>query len=228
MGSQADPILDRSGPRADEESRRPMSGLFKRLTGRRSAGPEGSEPPTAAEHGTGDAPATPPAQPGGHRSLLTDPAAPTRVLREGEQPAADHTSFGRPAPAQPAEGSAPVGEPAPAQGAGAAPVGEPAPAHGAGAAPVGDPAPAQGPGAAPVGEPAPAHDAGAAPVGDRAAGQGAGPAPVDGSAPAHVSFPHPGPRACPGARGTRLRPGPQPGRSGPVRRGPARRAGGPA
>ena len=40
-----------------------MSGLFKRLSGRRSAGPEGSEPPTAAEHGTADAPATPPAEP---------------------------------------------------------------------------------------------------------------------------------------------------------------------
>ena len=65
-----------------------MSGLFKRLSGRRSAGPEGSEPPTAAEHGTADAPATPPAEPGGHQSLLTDPAAPTRVLREGEQPPA--------------------------------------------------------------------------------------------------------------------------------------------
>ena len=87
-----------------------MSGLFKRLSGRRSAGPEGSEPPTAAEHGTADAPATPPAEPGGHQSLLTDPAAPTRVLREGEQPARRpnrprdpnaHTLFGVPAPAEP-------------------------------------------------------------------------------------------------------------------------------
>ena len=86
---EGDPILDRSGPRADEESRRPMSGLFKRLSSRRSAGPEGTEPPTAAEHGTADAPATPPAEPSGHQSLLTDPAAPTRVLREGEQPPRD-------------------------------------------------------------------------------------------------------------------------------------------
>ena len=94
-----------------------MSGLFKRFSGRRSAGPEGSEPPTAAEHGTADAPATPPAEPSGHQSLLTDPAAPTRVLREGEQPAAAqpaadpnaHTIFGAPAPAEPAR---PVHEPA--------------------------------------------------------------------------------------------------------------------
>ena len=131
MSQGGDPILDRSGPRADEESRRPMSGLFKRLSGRRSAGPEGSEPPTAAEHGTADAPATPPAEPSGHQSLLTDPAAPTRVLREGEQPAAAepaadpnaHTIFGAPAPAPTtrrapaAAASTPTGGPPPRTGA---------------------------------------------------------------------------------------------------------------
>ena len=63
-----------------------MSGLFKRLSSRRSAGPEGTEPPTAAEPGTADVPTNTPAEPEGHRSLLTDPAAETRVLREGEQP----------------------------------------------------------------------------------------------------------------------------------------------
>src|SRR5215203_4429254 len=56
-----------------------MSGLFRRLSSRRSAGPEGNEPHTAAEPGATDAPATTPAEPGGHRSLLADPAAETRV-----------------------------------------------------------------------------------------------------------------------------------------------------
>src|SRR4051794_17821123 len=64
-----------------------MSGLFKRLSSRRSAGPEGSEPQQATEHGAADA--TTPAERAGHQSLLTDPAAPTRVLREGELTSGD-------------------------------------------------------------------------------------------------------------------------------------------
>ena len=64
-----------------------MSGLFRRLSSRRSAGPEGDEPQTAAQPGAADAPATTPAEPGGHQSLLTDPAAETRVrARPGEEP----------------------------------------------------------------------------------------------------------------------------------------------
>jgi hypothetical protein len=70
-----------------------MSGLFKRLSSRRSAGPEGTEPPTAAEPGTTDAPATTPAEPEGRQPLFTDPAAPTSVLREGDP----LTEFGPPA-----------------------------------------------------------------------------------------------------------------------------------
>jgi hypothetical protein len=65
-----------------------MSGLFKRLSSRRSAGPEGTEPPTAAEPGTADVPATTPAEPEGHRPLFTDPAAQTRVLQP-DDPAND-------------------------------------------------------------------------------------------------------------------------------------------
>jgi len=61
-----------------------MSGLFKRLSSRRSAGPEGTEPPTAAEPGTADAPANTPAESEGHRPLFTDPAAATRVLQPGD------------------------------------------------------------------------------------------------------------------------------------------------
>ena len=63
-----------------------MSGLFRRLSSRRSAGPEGTEPHTAAEPGTADAPATTPADESGHRSLLTDPAASDRVT-SGQDPA---------------------------------------------------------------------------------------------------------------------------------------------
>jgi hypothetical protein len=63
-----------------------MSGLFRRLSSRRSEGPESTKPPTAAEPGATDAPASTPAEPEGRKSLLTDPAAPTRVMREGEQP----------------------------------------------------------------------------------------------------------------------------------------------
>src|SRR4051794_23747507 len=54
-----------------------MSGLKRRLTRRRSAGPEGSEP-TAAAPGSGTAPNQPPAEEA-PTSLLADPAAQTRV-----------------------------------------------------------------------------------------------------------------------------------------------------
>src|SRR4051794_8362522 len=85
-----------------------MSGLFKRFSSRRSAGPEGTEPPAAAEPGTADVPANA-SEPEGHRSLLRDPAAPTRVLRAGEQPAA--TTSGDPletGPNEPASAEPPV------------------------------------------------------------------------------------------------------------------------
>src|SRR3954449_2256003 len=54
-----------------------MSGLKRRLTRRRSAGPEGSEP-TAAAPGPGTAPNQPPAEEA-PTSLLSDPAAQTQV-----------------------------------------------------------------------------------------------------------------------------------------------------
>jgi hypothetical protein len=75
-----------------------MSGLFKRLSSRRSAGPEGSEP-QQAEPGTADVPASTPVEPAGHQSLLTDPAAPTRVLREGDLSSGDPLAA-RPVPAE--------------------------------------------------------------------------------------------------------------------------------
>src|SRR3954449_4796763 len=93
-----------------------MSGLFKRLSSRRSAGPERSEPQQAKEPGAANVPASPPAEPEVPPSLLTDPAAQTRVLRDGEQP----TGFGpgdpvAPRPAEPARsGPAPSVDPAPA------------------------------------------------------------------------------------------------------------------
>src|SRR3954470_21352408 len=59
-----------------EVSRRPMSGLFRRLSSRRSEGPEGNEPQVAAQPGATDAPAPTPAEPGGQESLLKDPATP--------------------------------------------------------------------------------------------------------------------------------------------------------
>src|ERR1700754_4567012 len=56
-----------------------MSGLFRRLSSRRSAGPEAETPPAAADPGaTG---ATAPIE-GGHQSLLADPAAQTPVIPE--------------------------------------------------------------------------------------------------------------------------------------------------
>jgi hypothetical protein len=76
-----------------------MSGLFRRKSSRRSEGPES----TQAEPGPADAPSNAPAEPGGHESLLVDPAAQTRVLREGETAA-------EPAPA--AEGEATPPDPA--------------------------------------------------------------------------------------------------------------------
>src|SRR4051812_23449284 len=51
-----------------------MSGLFRRLSSRRSEGSEGSEP----QPGAADAPAPIPAEPGGQESLLRDPAAPAQ------------------------------------------------------------------------------------------------------------------------------------------------------
>ena len=69
-----------------------MSGLKRRLTRRRSAGPEGSEP-TAAAPGPGTAPNQPPAEEA-PASLLSDPAAQTQV-----QPAP--FSAGQPVPGAP-------------------------------------------------------------------------------------------------------------------------------
>jgi hypothetical protein len=71
-----------------------MSGLFRRLSSRRSGGLEGTEPPEAAAPGTEDAPTNAPAEPGGRRSLLSDPAAPTEVL-----PGDDLTTAGDAPPA---------------------------------------------------------------------------------------------------------------------------------
>src|SRR3954469_9334251 len=59
-----------------------MSGLFRRLSIRRSEGPDGVEPAAQAEPGTADAPTTAPTEPGGHESLLADPAAQTRPQPE--------------------------------------------------------------------------------------------------------------------------------------------------
>src|SRR5918997_1912195 len=59
-----------------------MSGLFRKLSGRRSGGPEGTEP----QQGTTDATGTPSAEDSGHVSLLKDPAAETRVMRPDETP----------------------------------------------------------------------------------------------------------------------------------------------
>jgi hypothetical protein len=80
-----------------------MSGLFRRLSGRRSSGPE-DRAQRAAEAGAADAPASIPAEPGGHQSLLSDPAAPTRVLphSQAEQAAA-------PTPAQGPHATPPAG-----------------------------------------------------------------------------------------------------------------------
>src|SRR4051794_41879722 len=94
-----------------------MSGLFKRLSSRRSAGPESSEPQQANEPGAANAPASHPAEPEVRPSLLTDPAAPTRVLRGDEQPTG--LSSGDPLAARPAEpepevGPAPIVDPGPA------------------------------------------------------------------------------------------------------------------
>jgi len=149
-----------------------MSGLFKRLSTRRSAGPEGTDPPQAAEPGTADVPTSTP-EPEGHKSLLTDPAAETRVLREGEQPTGmtsgdplaarpdESASFARPASAdEPPHGS---DEPAPAQAAAdPAPQADPGPAA-AGPAPIADPGPAAV-GPAPMVDPGPAAATPSAPA----------------------------------------------------------------
>src|SRR5262245_47964429 len=55
-----------------------MSGLKRRLTRRRSAGPEGSEP-NAASPGPGTTPNQTPVEPDAPTSLLSDPAAHTHV-----------------------------------------------------------------------------------------------------------------------------------------------------
>jgi hypothetical protein len=82
-----------------------MSGLFRRLSSRRSEGPEGAP----AESGAAEAPANAPAEPGGHESLLVDPAAQTRVLREGETPApAPESAAAPPAAEDPATTVHPV------------------------------------------------------------------------------------------------------------------------
>ncbi len=124
-----------------------MSGLFRRLSSRRSAGPDGDEPQTAAQPGTSDAPATTPAEPEGHRSLLSDPAAETRVQpASGQEPAPEERptehlpgagdEVARAAEATPAVDPTPaphVAEPTPAVGAAPlgpspyVPAGEPGP-----------------------------------------------------------------------------------------------------
>src|SRR3954451_10190625 len=86
-----------------------MSGLFKRLSSRWSAGPELSEPQQADGPGAANVPASPPAEPDVRPSLLTDPAAPTRILREDEQPSS--VTSGDPLAARPAEPE-PTGGPA--------------------------------------------------------------------------------------------------------------------
>src|SRR4051794_39608375 len=92
-----------------------MSGLFKRLSSRRSAGPESSEPQQADEPGAANVPASHPAEPEVRPSLLTDPAAPTRILREDEQ--SSSVTSGDPLaarPAEPAVGPARLVDPGPA------------------------------------------------------------------------------------------------------------------
>ena len=121
-----------------------MSGLFRRLSSRRSAGPEGEQPQTAAEPGTSDAPATAPAETEGHRSLLSDPAAETRV-----QPAAEQEPAPEDQPTVHLPGAGDDAEPTPAphvaQPTPAPHVAQPSPAVGAlGPAPhvpAGEPAP---------------------------------------------------------------------------------------
>ena len=61
-----------------------MSGLFRRLSSRRSDDPGHEEPQTAAQPGAADAPASIPADPSGPTSLLSDPAAPTPAIPGGE------------------------------------------------------------------------------------------------------------------------------------------------
>src|SRR5689334_13654881 len=87
-----------------------MSGLFRRLSSRRSAGPD--ESPPAAEPGAADAPGQSPADSGGHQSLLRDPgqdpptgyvpddADTTRVL-PGDPLGADAPPLAEPAPTPP-------------------------------------------------------------------------------------------------------------------------------
>src|SRR3954454_22301738 len=105
-----------------------MSGLFRRLSSRRSAGPEANEPHTAAEPGTTDAPAQTPSEESGHRSLLTDPAA--EYGPQGD-PATDATRIlpGDPLTAHEQRPAATSGDPL------TAPQGQAAAAH----APAGDP-----------------------------------------------------------------------------------------
>jgi hypothetical protein len=84
-----------------------MSGLKRRLSRRRSAGPEGTEPPIAATPGPEDAPTPTPAEPEGRPSLLADPAAETNALPlplAPERPgiAAPGEPYGATPPAQPA------------------------------------------------------------------------------------------------------------------------------
>jgi hypothetical protein len=122
-----------------------MSGLFRRLSSRRSDGPEGAEPPAQAEQGAADAPANAPAEPGGHHSLLVDPAAQTRVLRDDDQP----TTFQAPGEAA---GSGREGAPAPGEAAGTGREGAPAPGEAAGSGQAGAATPAQP--QAPEGDPA--------------------------------------------------------------------------
>ncbi len=89
-----------------------MSGLKRRLTRRRSAGPEGSEP-TAAAPGPGTTPNQPPAEPEAPTSLLADPASerPAQL-----QPAYQPFSAGQPVPGAPYSHADPA-QPSPLPGA---------------------------------------------------------------------------------------------------------------
>lgn len=121
-----------------------MSGLFRRLSSRRAEGPEGTEPQTAAEPGTTDAPASHPAEEQGHQSLH-DPA--TGYVPQGAPAWTDQGSTDTTQVMIPGSDSSHVvaGDPLAAHGEGATP-------GGSGAQPT--------PGADhPSGQPAPAPDA---------------------------------------------------------------------
>ena len=189
-----------------------MSGLFRRLSSRRSEGPEGSEPQTAAEPGAADAPASTPADERGHRSLLTDPAASDRVTSAGQDPSATGyvptESAGRAGGLDPAASPGQPGDPATAGPSDATQV---LPGGLVSGDPLSSPAPFSTPAAGP-------------------AQPGADPAAQPGAAPARRRIPTPRPRspAPPARRPHRCAAWPRrrPGASRAAR--PRRRPGAPA